>query len=53
MYDELDIDQVRRMKDIDIEELLADRDFLKCLLEIGVHSWKGFAAAQEMFDNNY
>ena len=51
MYDELDIDYVRRMKDIDIEELLADGNFLKCLMELGVHNWEGFAEAQEMFNS--
>ena len=39
------------LTDADLEELIADSNFLTCLIEMQVHTWEGYEAAWEMFNN--
>ena len=35
----------------DIEELVSDSRLLRCLMEMQVHTWEGYDAAWEMFND--
>ena len=39
------------LTDADLEELIADSRLLRCLMEMQVHTWEGYDAAWEMFNN--
>ncbi len=43
--------QVRGWNPNDMEELVSDSNFLKCLMELQVHEWEHYEEAMEMFDN--
>jgi len=39
------------LTDADLEELIADSNFLTCLIEMQVHTWGGYEAAWELFND--